>query len=59
VEEREREVAAREKKMREGEGWARAWGEGRARGSGQVRPRTGLDRGPAKNPLLALISNRN
>jgi hypothetical protein len=48
VEEREREVATREKKMREGGVRARAWGGGRQgahQGLGRVGPRAGPDRG--------------
>ena len=53
MEEREREVVVREKKMREGEG---AWG--RARGRTGLGHRTGRTAGQVENSRLALTSNR-
>jgi hypothetical protein len=60
VEEREREVVAREKKMRSGGEGARGgcgtrW---RAPGPGPVGPRAGLDRGPSRRSTSRTTTKR-
>jgi hypothetical protein len=55
VGEREREVAAREKKNEREKRGGRAWGEGAPR----VRARAGLDRGPSRKSTTRTTTNRN